>query len=273
MDVAVSPDGNNVYTISASDDAIAEFARKADGSLAEIGCIADSSDERRVARTLRRPPGSSIHRRSRSARTARTFTSLPEDNEEVGDIAEFTRDADGSLTPIRERLHRRGRGRETAMRDRALMGSSSPMRWRSAPTGTTSTSATTKARRSPSYAEPGRWLADQPGGADDCIQDASTRTATSARTTASGLSDVTGVAVSPHGNNVYTIGLAERRLEWLDRGVLAWRGRGAHAIDPNDCLGNPEDDETCGAGVTGLIGTVRAGHQPRRQQRVHRLRG
>ena len=31
--MVVSPDGNNVYVIGSSDDAIAEFTRNADGSL------------------------------------------------------------------------------------------------------------------------------------------------------------------------------------------------------------------------------------------------
>ena len=55
QDVVVSPDGKNVYVASHEDDAIAEFARNADGSLTEIGCIADSAPAAALALTRPRP--------------------------------------------------------------------------------------------------------------------------------------------------------------------------------------------------------------------------
>jgi hypothetical protein len=75
QDVVVSPDGTNVYAIGENDSAIAEFARNPDGSLSQVGCIADvhvtSSCDTTIATGLESP------RQSSSARTASTSTSLP----------------------------------------------------------------------------------------------------------------------------------------------------------------------------------------------------
>ena len=94
--IVASRDGTNVYVIGSADDAaVAEFARNADGSLTEIGCIADSSDSDSSSYAEIRPrPEWSLLRQSRSARTARTCTSQPRMHAGNGDIAEFTRNAE-----------------------------------------------------------------------------------------------------------------------------------------------------------------------------------
>ena len=93
------PRRNNVYVASYNDDAITEFARNADGSLTEIGCIADSSASgstcsNRAATGLIDPEAIAISADGKNVYVAAT------DSDEWGDVAEFTRNADGTLTPI-----------------------------------------------------------------------------------------------------------------------------------------------------------------------------
>jgi hypothetical protein len=94
--VTVSPDGADVYVADRSGNAVAEFARSADGSLAELGCVseglgpggtADCTDNARKglggARSLAiSPDGHSVYVGANDT------------------IAEFTRSADGSLSQL-----------------------------------------------------------------------------------------------------------------------------------------------------------------------------
>src|ERR1700733_4505705 len=89
QDVVVSPDGNNVYAIGSSDDAIAEFTRNADGSLTQAGCIADvdadGTCDTTTATGLEDPQAIAISPDGKSVYVA------AEDSEGDPDIAEFTR--------------------------------------------------------------------------------------------------------------------------------------------------------------------------------------
>ena len=99
-DVAVSPDGKNVYVISTDDASIAEFTRNSDGSLVELGCIADSDSDstctNQSATGLADPQAIAISPDGKNVYVAAEDSS---DSDE-GDVAEFTRNANGSLTPI-----------------------------------------------------------------------------------------------------------------------------------------------------------------------------
>lgn len=91
LDVVVSPDGKNVYVASLEDEAITEFARNADGSLTEIGCIADSADtgstcSNQAATGLVDPEAIAISRDGKSVYV------VGRDDEDNGTIAEFARD-------------------------------------------------------------------------------------------------------------------------------------------------------------------------------------
>lgn len=99
QDAVVSPDGTNVYVASYGDDAISEFARNADGSLTEIGCIADSNAadstcSNKATTGLIDPEAIAISPNGKNVYVAAT------DSDEWGDVAEFTRNPDGTLTPI-----------------------------------------------------------------------------------------------------------------------------------------------------------------------------
>jgi DNA-binding beta-propeller fold protein YncE len=99
-DVAVSPDGSDVYVISFEDDAIAEFSRGDDGSLDEIGCIADASEadsstcDNATATGLVDPEGIAISPDGNNVYVA------AQDSNGIGDIAEFVRNDNGTLTQL-----------------------------------------------------------------------------------------------------------------------------------------------------------------------------
>ena len=99
--VAVSLDGKNVYVIGSSDDAIAEFKRNDNGSLAQIGCIASLDDStvtdcsnNATAIGLNSPVAIAISPDGKNVYVAAV------DSHPFGTVAEFERNADGSLTQL-----------------------------------------------------------------------------------------------------------------------------------------------------------------------------
>ena len=129
--MVVSPDGNNVYVASLEDEAITEFARNADGSLTEIGCIADSSDtgstcSNQAATGLIDPEAIAISPDGKNVYVAAHGLRV-----RSGDIAEFTRNADGRSADRRQRLYRREREASCPVNERSRP-QVSRMRWRSA---------------------------------------------------------------------------------------------------------------------------------------------
>lgn len=104
-DVAVSPDGQNVYVLSYEDEAIDEFTRNGDGSLTPVSgnsCIAEASDEdstcdNQVAIGIAHPEAMAISPDGNNLYVVGT------DNTDsgIGTIAEFARNpSDGSLTQL-----------------------------------------------------------------------------------------------------------------------------------------------------------------------------
>jgi DNA-binding beta-propeller fold protein YncE len=254
-DVAVSPDGQNVYVMSTDDESIAEFTRNADGSLAELGCIASSSDSgstcsNQTAIGLDDPQAIAI-----SPNGQNVYVAVADDGS--GDVAEFTRNADGSLTPVANNgcIAEHGSG-ECPTNDNDANGLESPVALAVSPdgdnvyVGDSDAEAVTTLTRNPTDGS-----LSQPDGAADCIQDTAETDDESdeCSNSADGLSEVTGVAVSPDGGNVYTTGSPNED----ENGSIAEFSRGAGgALTPIGCLGTPEDDDpACGGGTaTGLVG-------------------
>ena len=269
-DVAVTPDGNNVYAIGGqyddggSEDSIVEFTRNPDGSLTYIGCIADSSAQdastcgNEIATGLVDPEAIAISPDGDNVYVA------AEDSNGDGDIAEFARNADGTLTQlsdndcIAENEEDTGgcdvqgaHGLEDADDlvvspdgDNVYVADGEP-----ADAVTTLTRDTTDG----SLSEAG----DNP--AADCIQDEEVDSDECAGNT-SGLSEVTGVAISPDGDNVYTTGAPDPDAD----GSIAEfsREEGGH-LSAIGCIGTPEDfdDESCSSegevdGLGGVVGLV-----------------
>jgi DNA-binding beta-propeller fold protein YncE len=108
--VAVSPDGKNVYVLGAGDDAIAEFARSADGSLKQLAspkdCIAGASNEgsrpNGGATGLVEPVAIAISPDGKNVYVA------AQDTHGIGTIAEFSRCHQWITEPARQRprVHR-----------------------------------------------------------------------------------------------------------------------------------------------------------------------
>ena len=256
-DVAVSPmGGKNVYVIGDADEAIAEFRRNADGSLTAIGCIADSTDagsscSNQTAIGLQAPVAIAI-----SPDGQNVYVASQEDEE--GDIAEFTRNADGSLTPvsgnacIQEGVEEEGgcpaqNGRGLELPDALVVspnGQNVYVADRDGEAVTTLARNTTDGSLSEAGGNP----------AADCIEDESADS-DECSNTASGLSLVTGVAVSQDGNNVYTTGAPGDGEAGSIAEFLVGPGG---ELSPIGCLGTPEnfEGETCSAGATGVVGTT-----------------
>ncbi len=105
-DVAVSPDGRNVYVTGSNDEAVAEFARGADGTLTQLApqnqCIADPSNDGTSscqadnggASGLVDPQAIVVSPDGHNVYVA------AQDFNGNGTIAELTRNADGSLAPL-----------------------------------------------------------------------------------------------------------------------------------------------------------------------------
>ncbi len=256
-DVAVSPDGQNVYVIGANDDAIAEFTRNADGSLTQIGCIADQSDsddtscsDNATASGLVNPQAIVISPDGKNVYVA------AEDNDENGTIAEFTRNDDGSLTPVpsHDCIEENEEG---ACQDQDARGIGEPDALAISPDGQNVYAVSNDGE---DIAEFNRDATDgslsQPGTAsDDCIQDEN-EDSDECSNTGTGISEVQDVVVSPDGNNVYTSGFTDQDGE---PGTIAEFSRGTGGAlsqlpFPNNCIGTPNDEQTCGSPSTGVVG-------------------
>jgi DNA-binding beta-propeller fold protein YncE len=100
-DVAVSPDGKNVYVVGANDDAIAEFSRGSDGSLIEIGCVADPFNDGTSTCAIGTSAAGLVSPQAIviSPDGATVYVAAA-DSAGNGSIAELARGADGLLTPL-----------------------------------------------------------------------------------------------------------------------------------------------------------------------------
>jgi Divergent InlB B-repeat domain len=255
QDVVVSPDGNNVYAIGQSDGAIAEFSVGDGGALTSIGCIADLAADGSCDNTsgtgLQTPQAIAISPDGKNVYVA------ARDDAGNGDVAEFTRDANGSLTPvagsdcIAENQEAEGQGCDA----QSAHGLGTPMSLavtdQSVYVADESDNAVTTLARNTADGS-----LSEPDGAADCIQDDNADSSECSRS-ASGISEVTGIVVSPDGANVYSAGpsggLAGSIAEFS-----VGDGGGLTAIG---CLGTTENTsvESCGgeaAGIVGITGLV-----------------
>ena len=255
-DVVVSPQGGqNVYVISDDDEAIAEFSRNStDGSLSEIGCIADTDSEAcddNTAPGLESPDAIAITPDGKYVYVAAS------DDDENGTIAEFSRDPDdGSLTEvgcIAENSEDSDCGIHTAHgigEVEALAISPDGQNLYSADEG------------DEAVAEFGindsTGALSQLSGNNACIQD-SGEDSDECGSSANGISDVTGIVVSPNGQNVYTTGSADDDGEL---GTIAELSRSSSdgslsQDDPVDCVEDPALDDGCGSTAVGIDGMSR----------------
>jgi DNA-binding beta-propeller fold protein YncE len=250
-DVAVSPDGQNVYVTSPTDEAVAEFTRNADGSLTPLGCIANQMDFQSTTCTSNALGNGLLNATAIVVSPdGKNVYVAAQDNEGHGAIAEFARNAGGSLSElacIAESPGPSSCGSGAAI----ASGIANPVALAVSPDGTTVYAVDPTGEDIAWFSRAADGSLSQPGGPDQCIED-STQTSTVCGSKAPGIAAATGVAVSPDGNNVYTTGSN------VNSGTIAEFTRNADGslsqlASPNNCIENPSDTgEGCGSTAIGV---------------------
>ena len=251
-DVAVTPDGQNVYVIGENDDAIAEFTRNSNGSLTQVGCIADIDSEgscgSNTADGLNGPDAIVISPDSDHVYVA------ARDDDGNNDIAEFTRNENGTLSEL-------GCIAESSDTSNCASHSASGLQEVAVALAMDSHGDNLYAadRGGEAIAEFSVNSEDgslsQLDAPNDCIQDANVESG-ECSSTANGISEVTGIVVSPNGQNVYTSGFTNGGNE---QGTIAELTRNSDGSlsqdDPVDCVEDPAlTDEGCGSTAVGIDG-------------------
>jgi DNA-binding beta-propeller fold protein YncE len=229
--VAVSPDGASVYAVSAVDDAIVRFDRATNGALSDPSCISDVGDPAGCGATAQgldavravavSPNGASVY--------AVSFTDDA--------IVRFNRGAGGALTPagcISDVGDPAGCGATAQGLDASRTVTVSP---NGASVYATSgfDDAIVRFNRSPAgVLTPAGCIADV-GDAAGC------------GTTAQGLRNAEGVAVSPDGASVYVASL-------VDDAIVRFNRSAGGALTPAGCIGDFGGVAGCAATVQGLDG-------------------
>ena len=259
VDVAVSPDGRNVYVPSSQ--AIAEFARQADGSLVQLpgpnSCVPKTTGFS-LGSCGPAATGMSTPQTIAISPDGKNVYVASDPSHGVGTIAEFARNADGSLTQlpgdsgcIAENAPRAGM---SDCPNQTGYGLLFPTALAVSPDGNNVYvadqlgMAVTDLTRAPDGA------LSEPDGAGDCLSE--TGSGGECTSSATGLSDVQSVTVSPDGGNVYVgSGVPD------DTGDIAEFTRGANGslaqlASPENCIGTGVSECAAGTGVTDVFGVT-----------------
>jgi hypothetical protein len=249
-DVAVSPDGQNVYVLGQNDDAIAEFTRNTDGSLSQIGCIADihadGTCDSTSADGLVGPEAIAISPNGDNVYVA------ARDDDGNDDIAEFSVNDDGSLTEL-------GCIAESSDTSNCESHNASGLQEVAvalaiSPDGDNLYAADEDGEAIAEFAVNSDGTLSQLSETP-CIQDANADSE-ECGSTANGISEVNGIVVSPDGQSVYTSGFVNDDNE---DGTIAELTRNSDGSlsqdDPVDCVEDPAlEDEGCGSTAVGIDG-------------------
>ena len=252
-DLAVTPDGQNVYVIGENDDAIAEFTRNSNGSLAEVDCIADIDAEGSTCDTasadgLNGPDAIVISPNSDNVYVA------ARDDDGNNDIAEFKRNDDGTLTELGCIAESSDTSNCTDHNASGLQEVAVALAM--SPDGDNLYAADEDGQAIAEFSVNSDGTLTQLSGANACIQDANADSE-ECSSTANGISEVNGIVVSPNGQNVYTSGFTNGGNE---EGTIAELTRNPDdgslsQDDPVDCVQDPAlEDEGCGSTAVGIDG-------------------
>jgi DNA-binding beta-propeller fold protein YncE len=251
--VAVSPNGQNVYAIGFTDDDIAEFTRAPDGTLKPIGCVADTS----VSGTCSENATGLVAPRAIAISSDGQYLYVAAGSGNNGDVAEFQINADGSLSQLSD---------HDCIAENAVPGCADigghglefPNDLAISPDGHDIYVADQVAHAVTTLTRAADGSLSEPDGGADCIQDGDQTSSSECSISGPGLSQVTAVAVSPDGDNVYTAGAPNLN----QNGSIAEFAREANGMlmqltGSNNCLGTPEAGESCGGGTgTGVVGVI-----------------
>ena len=250
-DVAVSPDGQNVYVLGEEDDAIAEFARGSDGSLSQISCIADIESEGscdvNTADGLNGPDAIVVSPNGDNVYVA------ARDDDGNNDIAEFSVNEDGSLTEL-GCVAESSDDSNCAPNNNASGLQEVAVALAMSPDGDNLYAADEDGQAIAEFSVNDDGTLSQLSGNSACIQDANVESE-ECGSSASGISEVNGIVVSPNGQNVYTSGFANGGNE---DGTIAELTRNSDGSlsqdDPVDCVEDPAFDDGCGSTAVGIDG-------------------
>jgi 6-phosphogluconolactonase (cycloisomerase 2 family) len=249
QDVAVSPKGGeNVYAIGSQDDAIAEFARNADGHLTEIGCIADATNSGSTtcgaadatAHGLINPRAIVISPDGKNVYVA------AQDQPGNGTIAEFARAADGTLSQLSQHdcIAENNEGSQCA--DNNAYGIAAPINALAiSPDGTTVYAADSSREDVAWFTRAGDGSLSQ-AATNQCIQNAGFDSS-ECNSTASGLGNVDTAAVSSDGSTVYTGSTGNNAI-----GTVSWLAVGDNgSLSQGDCIQEQADTGSVCSTTTG----------------------
>ena len=220
--VAVSPDGENVYVVSSSDDAIVTFDRAQDGALSNPSCIEDVPSPPAVAVCGSTAQGLDSARALAVSPDGKSVYALGNLDDA---IVRFDRSADGALSNpscVADPPDLAGCGSMTEGLDAARGAAVSPD-GSSLYVVSDVDDTIVRFDRAPSGALSNPSCIEDVGGPADC----------GPGNTAEGLNGAKGMAISPDGANVYIASISDNAIVTFERG-------------PDGALSNPSCIEDIG---------------------------
>jgi len=232
--VVVSPDGKNVYMVEGN--SISEFARSPDGSLTELpapnDCTAASVTGCTTATGVTYPTAIAI------SPDGKNVYVVGVDTGDVGNIAEFTRSSNGSLTQLASPNscigETRPAGVPTSVCPTTGHGLSNPAAVVVSPDGANVYVADESGNAVAEFARGAGGALTQLASPNNCIAEGGSDCGT---TTAKGLDGAQSLAISPDGSSLYAGG--DDTIAELTRNA---NGSLTQLASPNNCIQEAADD-------------------------------